>query len=206
MYQDLAEIYTEIELFTGRVNKAATDKDANPDALVRMMEAFYKRIKSHNYDQDLKTLRSLRTSIAVEVRGFENVLGLIDGLPSSRVPILEKTKAVIEFNDKFARAIASEQFDEERLSTAITTVRKQEALRHMKLFGEALGQLRVIFQEVGERAAQYDKILDAQLEETKKSIQELPEREAQHGQSLAEDKAEIEAENDAGKTGESSKS
>src|SRR5258708_714692 len=138
MYQDLAEIYTEIQLFTGGVNKAVTDKDANPDALVRMMEAFYERIKSHNYDQDLKTLRSLRTSIAVEVRGFENVLGLIDGLPSSRVPTLEKTKAVIEFSDKFARAIASEQFDEERLSTAITNVRKQEALRHMKLLGEAL--------------------------------------------------------------------
>lgn len=79
MYQDLAEILTEIQFCSVAIS-LASDKDIVPSTVNGLVESFYKRIKSHNYEHDLKTLRSLRSSMGPEVRGFENVMALMDSL------------------------------------------------------------------------------------------------------------------------------
>ena len=175
MYQDLAEILTDMQFFCGGVNQAALDQNTSPGVWTLLVESFYQRIKSHNYDEDLKALRSSRTSVGAEVRGFEGVIGLIDNLPNSNAPILERAKAVIAFNGKLTEAIATEPFDMKRVSEALENVQREERSRHWELLAKAIADAAIVLKDSETVLKQSDEVIG--------------EVERQ----LAKDKAEIEA-------------
>lgn len=53
---------------------------------------------------------------------------------------MEKMKAIVDLNDKLEQAIATEQFDKNRLSIALLNVQREEKSRIRKGTREALEQ------------------------------------------------------------------